>query len=99
MDCQKQRKLGAIRDDLQYYFGPPLAGISLFIESVNLTTEEPLDPIKVKVDHDDGHKKHEKQMIEHLTYLLLKHGVSMELYHEVAMQFKDLPRSYKVKRT
>ena len=29
--CQKQRKLGAIRDDLQYYFGPPLAGIGLFI--------------------------------------------------------------------
>jgi len=98
MDRQKQRKLGAIRDDLQYYFGPPLAGIGLFIESVNLTTEEPLDPIKVKVDYDDGHKEHEEHMIEHLTYLLLKHGVSMEFYHEVAMRFKDLPRSYKVKR-
>ena len=67
MDRQKQRKLGAVRDNLQYYFGPPLAGISLFIESVNLTTEEPLDPIKVKVDDDDDHKEGEEQMIEHLT--------------------------------
>ena len=70
----------------------------MFIESVQLITEEPPEPIKVKVDHDDNAEAHHRQMVEHLTYLLLKHGVSMEFYHEVAMSFKDLPRSYKVKR-
>ena len=49
------------------------------------------------MDHYDVSEEHEKQMIEHLTYLFLKHGVSMEFYHQVSMRFKDLPRSYKVK--
>ena len=63
------------------------------MESVHLTTEEPASSVKVKVDCDDVSEEHEKQMIEHLTYLLLKHGVSMKFYHEVSMRLKDLPRS------
>lgn len=61
---------------------------------VELTTEEPTDAIKLHVDNEKGHQQ--DQHIDTLTYLLIKHGVSMEFYHEISMQFKDLPRSYKV---
>ena len=35
-------------------------------------------------------------LIPNVTYLLLKYGVSIELYNELAMVFDNLPESYKV---
>ena len=34
--------------------------------------------------------------IPEICYLLLKYGVSLKFYHELAMECKELPRSYKV---
>jgi len=67
----------------------------LFIKSVELTSEEPTDAFNLQVDQENSSENEEH--IEALTYLLLKHGVSMEFYHKISMRFKDLPRSYKVK--
>ena len=38
---------------------------------------------------DDG-------VIPNVAYLLLKHGASIEFYHELTMVFDNLPKSYKV---
>ena len=43
-----------------------------------------------------GTKKDNDDLIPNVTYLLLKYGVSIELYNELAMVFDDLPESYKV---
>jgi len=74
--------------------GTPLAEIGLYVKSLELSTEEQYNPVVVvdeeNIDVDQNH-------IATLTYYLLKHGVSMEFYHEISMLFKDLPRSYKAR--
>ena len=37
-----------------------------------------------------------EEAIKQVQYLLMKHGVSTEFYHELSMIFPELPRSYKV---
>jgi len=72
--------------------GTPLAEIGLYVKSVELSTEKQYDPI-ISVDQQATSEQHDH--IAAIKYYLLKHGVSMEFYHEMSMIFKDL-RSYKV---
>jgi len=91
---QKQRRHSQIKDDVETILGPPLAAIGLYVKSLKLSTEEQ-DPVIV-VDEENIDMEHHH--IATLTYYILRHGVSMEFYHEMSMLFKDLPRSYKVQQ-
>ena len=87
---QKQRRRTQIKEDVQMCLGTPLAEIGFYVE---LSTEEQYDPI-ITVDQQTTSEQHEH--IAAIPYYLLKHGVSVEFYHEISMIFKDLPRSYRV---
>ena len=44
-----------------------------------------------------GHgEQNEGQHIPQICYLLLKHGASAKFYHELSMEFSELPQSYLV---
>ena len=84
---QKQRWCAQIKEDVQMCLGTPLAEIGLYVKSVELSTKEQYNPI-ITVDQKTTSEQHDH--IAAITYYLLKHGFSMEFYHEIC---NDLQRS------
>jgi len=96
---QKDRRLKIIRTQLAK-FSAPLLETGLQVVSVELRTT---GGQHVNLQLTPRYKKRifnknvqDNTLIPNVSYLLLKYGVSYEFYHEIAMLFKNLPRTYRV---
>ena len=96
---QKDRQLKIIRTQL-VKFSAPLLDTGLQVVSVELRTT---GGQHVNLQLTPRYKKRifnknvqDNTLIPNVSYLLLKYGVSYEFYHEIAMLFKNLPRTYRV---
>ena len=77
-----------------------LSNIGLSLTSVQLKTNSNeklhlhIEPLQDITNTDTS--KTDKEQIQQIMYLMLKHGVSFNFYHELCSIFKDLSRAYKV---
>ena len=96
---QQRRQKGKIRDALNSTCSR-LNNIGLALKSVELgtTSRETVHLQIAEEEHleNNDHHSNEGDQIKDITYLMLRHGVSLNFYHELAARFKDLPRAYKV---
>ena len=72
--------------------------MGLTIKSVQLETDshkqvniQMIPPTQSENSGDDN-----DEYIPDILHLMLKHGVSLNFYHELCTRFGDLPRAYKV---
>ena len=73
----------------------PLRDIGLEVVSVKLqTTNGDSVNIALKNTEEDPHE--EIDNVDTFSYIATKYRISNESYHELSMQFPELPRSYKV---
>ena len=86
------------RSDIKQHminFSSPLRDIGLEAVSVKLqTTNGGSVDIALKNTEEDPHK--EIDNVHTFSYITTKYQISNESYHELSMQFTELPRSYKV---
>jgi len=80
----------------------PLFSIGLTVETVQLKDITNNRSFEIKVSNSgEPHQEptggaEEGSHIPEICYLLLKYGVSIKFYHELAMECRELPRAYKV---
>jgi len=90
---QQRRRQVQIRDALANmpFTQMGLALRTVQLESVSHTKVEiklhPQTPDRVEISEDYK---------PDIVYLMLKHGVSFNIYHELCERFENLPRAYKV---
>ena len=95
---QQRRHKGKIRDAL-YKTCSGLNNIGLSLKAVELETTSRekvhLQIATEDLENNDCHSN-EGDQIKDIAYMMLRHGVSSNFYHELAARFKELPRAYKV---
>lgn len=96
---QRRRKL-QIKEAINN-IGAGLSDTGLTITSVQLETEShrtvdiQIQPQTTNCNDDDANYTGD-DYIPDIVYLTLKHGVSINFYHELCARFGDLPRAHKV---
>jgi len=101
---QKKRRQTEIGHKTREYFdklGGNLGLVPTFINFVSTTKNElvtiPLDDschTSLQESHDTGGT--DSELIDRILYLIMKHNIPMEFYHELTADVPALPRSHKV---
>ena len=92
----KQRRKKEIKDKVNNYLNG-LQEIGLEPVSLHLKTQDEQHiSVKLGLENESACYSNHDDIIPSLLYLLLKHGISNECYHEITMLVPELPKSYKV---
>lgn len=94
---QQRRRRSDIKQHMIDYTSPlkdiGLEAVSMQLQSSSGTSID----IKLKDMETDSHTAEKKENdLEVFSFLTTKYRISVESYHELTMQFPELPRSYKV---
>ena len=61
-----------------------------------MTTNKNTVHIKLTTKENLLEAEENNSNLQTFSYITMKHGISNESYHELSMQFPEMPRSYKV---
>lgn len=94
---QQRRRRSEIKQCINHYTSPlkdiGLEAVSMQLQSSSGTTVD----LKLKnIPESDDVVEKKISDVEVFSYLTTKHRISRESYHELTMQFPELPRSHKV---
>lgn len=97
LEARQQRRRSEIKKHINDYTSPlkdtGLEAVSIKLQSYSGTTID----LKLKVTEETNDVVEKKMNdVQVFSYLTMKHKISRDSYHELTMQFPELPRSYKV---
>lgn len=106
---QKKRRLDEIGKKTSSFLNDLGGNLGLVPKFLNLVSTKKNETVPVPLDHSSQNSSQEpsanstacsetnrEDVVDRMLYLIMKHNVPMEFYHEMAAVFPELPRSYKV---
>jgi len=106
---QKKRRVDEIGKITSSFLNDLGGSLGLVPKSLDLMSTKTNETVPVPLDHSSQNSPQEssansaacsetgqEDVIDRILYLIMKHNVPMEFYHEMAASFPELPRSYKV---
>lgn len=100
---QKRRRENKISQKTREYLEELDGTLGLVPTSINFVSSSKNELVTIPLD-DSCHTAHtssqeantDPELIDRILYLIMKHNIPMEFYHELAADIPALPRSYKV---
>ena len=100
---QKKRRQNEIGQKTREYLDELGGNLGLVLTSVNFISSSKNELVTIPLDercHTSSHESDtggtDPQLIDRILYLIMKHNIPMEFYHELTADIPALPRSYKV---
>ena len=100
---QKRRRENEIGQKTREYLDELGGNLGLVPTSINFVSSSknklvtiPLDERCHTSSQESGTGGTESELIDRILYLIMKHNIPMEFYHELTADIPALPRSYKV---
>ena len=100
---QKRRRENEIGQKTREYLDELGGNLGLVPTSINFVSFSKNELVTIPLDErchtssqESGTGGTESELIDRILYLIMKHNIPMEFYHELTADIPALPRSYKV---